>query len=634
MELNKALSTYARRKELAACRAAFAVGQARKLTDAWSHAILINAHATCGDGKGAEQALSAMRVAGHRPCVMSYTAALKAPCACGDLDAARRLLREMETDFSEAAVAAPQAQPPAVGAKRGRGAAGASSDWVPNVRTANTFIRGCLVAGSASDATELLARLGVDGLWSAVSPDCSTLEYVGALCAQALRLVEASRLADRLAAEPSGAHAAARVRVGIARAALLLGKPKRCVAEVGAAGRLLLAANQESSSRGEVGGVESRDGGDGHATFREHQQAEALAETRALEELAKDGKASKAAMPLLLRRVVCLRSGSGSGAAQRPAEGSGLAAAVEGALGELVRGFGLDEWRTSLNRKADGTGDAMASALRARMGRVLGGDGKAARSAGPLNLDALFAQAETGEGAADGGRTSCRLELGCGAGEWVAAQAAAAPSARWLALEVRRDRAYATAARLALARRSNAAVVACDATGFLEEWTRAGQLDALFVNHPEPPRQAKAGEAGGGEGGDGGESGEAGERAHMLDSRMLRAAAAALHPGGTFTIVTDNQWYAERLYDTLAAHNAFVRAQYEGGGLPASAKVVREAAARKHGQGVQLVCAKPGAWCRHAAEASSYFDRLWQTGISVHSAKHERYVLHVARAGR
>ena len=48
----------------------------------------------------------------------------------------------------------------------------------------------------------------------------------------------------------------------------------RCVAEVGAAGRLLLAATQESSSRGEVGG----DGGDGHATFREHQQAEALAE--------------------------------------------------------------------------------------------------------------------------------------------------------------------------------------------------------------------------------------------------------------------------------------------------------------------------------------------------------------------
>ena len=46
-----------------------------------------------------------------------------------------------------------------------------------------------------------------------------------------------------------------------------------------------------------------------------------------------------------------------------------------------------------------------------------------------------------------------------------------------------------------------------------------------------------------------------------------------------------------------------------------------------------MVLAPPGRWCRHEAEgASSYFDRLWKTGLSAHSATHDRYVLHVRTA--
>ncbi len=48
--------------------------------------------------------------------------------------------------------------------------------------------------------------------------------------------------------------------------------------------------------------------------------------------------------------------------------------------------------------------------------------------------------------------------------------------------------------------------------------------------------------------------------------------------------------------------------------------------------GIELVAAPPGPWCGWRAESSSYFDRLWRTGISAHSAAHERFVLHVARA--
>ena len=132
-------------------------------TDSWSHAILINAHATVGDGDGALSALAAMRRAGYRPCVMSYTAALKAPCAVGDLDLARQILGEMERDFEEAAAAA-AAKGKGKGAGKGKGGKGGKGkggaqgegktksfldDWTPNVRTANTFFRGCLVAGGA-----------------------------------------------------------------------------------------------------------------------------------------------------------------------------------------------------------------------------------------------------------------------------------------------------------------------------------------------------------------------------------------------------------------------------------------------------------------------------------------------------
>ena len=136
----------------------------------------------------------------------------------------------------------------------------------------------------------------------------------------------------------------------------------------------------------------------------------------------------------------------------------------------------------------------------------------------------------------------------------------------------------------------------------------------------------------------------------MLTPRLFDAAAAALRPGGTFTIVTDNAWFADLLLDSLAAHGRFRQA---GGGahadgqrqqqqqveeeeeeeevaLPEGGRLVRSDAAT----GLRLVAAPPGPWCRHArAGASSYFDRLWKTGLSVHSAVNERFVLHVRLPG-
>ena len=223
---------------------------------------------------------------------------------------------------------------------------------------------------------------------------------------------------------------------------------------------------------------------------------------------------------------------------------------------------------------------------------------------------------------ADAERTY-RLEIGCGAGEWVVAQAEASPSVSWLAVELRRDRAHATAARAALGARDNVAVLSCDASSALGQWVDEASLDAVYCNHPEPPQQAASTPHAPAPSG-----GDMGEGQCMLNTALLDAAAAALRPGiGTLTIVTDNQWYADRLLEQLGSHGgweAVAGAQPEEG----SGGRVR----RVHGaSGLTLFAAPPGGWCRHASASSSYFDRLWRRGVSRYSAVDERYVLYVRR---
>ena len=106
----------------------------------------------------------------------------------------------------------------------------------------------------------------------------------------------------------------------------------------------------------------------------------------------------------------------------------------------------------------------------------------------------------------------------------------------------------------------------------------------------------------------------------MLNDRLFTAAATALQPGGTLTIVVDNAWYAELLLLAVARHGSF---QPISGVRAEGRKMV------KGHSGFELISAAPGTWCRHEAKASSYFDRLWKTGLSSHSATYTRFVLHV-----
>lgn len=188
-------------------------------------------------------------------------------------------------------------------------------------------------------------------------------------------------------------------------------------------------------------------------TSQAHQRAEALSDLTRLESSLHSPHPTPA-MRLLLSRFLPLL-----------APPSDQPSAALNAL----RAFGLVEWCNRLERSRQGRGEDFACQLERRLHRLLNSrlhlpslfNKKGATSASPIS--ASIAQLEGGGG--------CRLELGCGGGEWLCAQAGASPEVSWLGLELMGRRAFETAARLALEDRHNgAAVQARDEIG--EAWGR------------------------------------------------------------------------------------------------------------------------------------------------------------------
>jgi pentatricopeptide repeat protein len=163
---NNQMAKLATHKQLAEARAIYDALGADGTRNRFSFTIFLNACARCDDVDGAVAALASMRSAGFEPDVVAYTTLLKAHCARGDVRAASAVLAEME------------------GAK--------PIPCRPNVRAANTFLRGCLLAGAVDEGVKVFRRMRTH--WRA-EPDVSSAEYAIALLAQALRLPEAAALA-------------------------------------------------------------------------------------------------------------------------------------------------------------------------------------------------------------------------------------------------------------------------------------------------------------------------------------------------------------------------------------------------------------------------------------------------------
>jgi len=211
------------------------------------------------------------------------------------------------------------------------------------------------------------------------------------------------------------------------------------------------------------------------------------------------------------------------------------------------------------------------------------------------------------------------LELGAGDGEWAAKRAAANDSV-WVVNEYRHDRAAVVLARGALAGLGNVCVAVSDAHTLVARLA-ASSANRVFVSYPEPPVQTAA--AGVEEDYDG---------RHMLDRPLMRDLGRVLLPGtGFVTIVTDNEWYSKLLLKLLTDLNAseFQDRPFFSPMLVAASSSESYSQIAQSPDGLLRVYAgRPGLAVGHAELAATYFDRLWRTGLSKHSKRAQRFIVH------
>lgn len=229
-----------------------------------------------------------------------------------------------------------------------------------------------------------------------------------------------------------------------------------------------------------------------------------------------------------------------------------------------------------------------------------------------------------------GRRRQLNLEVGSGGGEWACAQARASKDSAlgeqvWATLELRMDRVYDAFVQTVFYQIDNMCVMCGDAHHVLERHIAPNTFQRIVVNHPEPPTQTSRGPVKGL------------DNAHMLNKRFLMLCSIAMSPTGLLTILSDNLNYMRLLATSLGREE--LRATFESfeemtEPLPGQPMTWRAF------ESVGPVCIYEG-WpdmrCGFFASQSkggvSYFDRLWSTGISRHSASTERYFICLRKAG-
>ncbi|KAG8461648.1 hypothetical protein KFE25_001266 [Diacronema lutheri] len=639
--LNHEIAALAKRKQLGRAEELFARALAQGLADVHTHTNMINAAVRCAQLERAEKLLARMEAGdGPAPNVVAYTAMLKGYAAAGRMRAAQALLVRMAR--------------PRVDAGR---------PVLPNLRTVHTLLRGCVRTGDVRLAEWAVSRMGAE--W-ACAPDACAYEALALLLCQSLRVRRVRALLDSLRSQCTLDHAPDDARVpavhpcrnaaillALARAHALLAQWARAADALASAQDALDGAHSVAALVRQRDAEAARDGGVGRhgararvhlsarsvLAFLEHRRAEQVRELRELEVAVRDGAAraadapASAALARAFARLLVI-----------PPEvpRANLARALCAASVQAAReAFGLQAFATHAAKQPGGVpARELLARLRARLGLSFS-DGGGAR----LRIASLFAE-EGEDGAEAAGiaagiapgvagiagaarRARVHVELCCGGGEWLVQQAAhdARAGARvlWAGVELRADRAAQAFSRAALARLDNCAVLCADAAELFATRLQPGAIDAVCVNHPQPPEWS------------GGAADSEGE--HLLTHAFFSHVHAALRPGGSLTIVTDNVRYGRSLASALCAFDrpplvfaplaVGVREDEDGG------EDERDA----HGSGgehrlapgeqgrVPLHEGVPPEACGYTVRASSYFDRLW-----AHGKRTRRFFVAVRRA--
>lgn len=192
--LNKEIAQHASRKQLTEAMTLFDKAISLGWANSHTYAAAINANIRCGSVSGAATLFERLRkTKGLKMDVITCTTMLKGFCSEGDIARSVQLFEEMD-----------KSHPPVV----------------PNIRTINTFLRGCVITGDIENADRMIVKTQKD--YSLV-PDVSTWEYLVTLLCQGLLLDKAAPIVGRLQNDTAMSADLGGMNVVIAKAASLLG---------------------------------------------------------------------------------------------------------------------------------------------------------------------------------------------------------------------------------------------------------------------------------------------------------------------------------------------------------------------------------------------------------------------------
>lgn len=650
--LNRQIASHAQARDLAAARSVLQTLESKGWANGHTYAAAVHALCRCGDWRSAEEALARAekaglfnRGAGAASGLITRTSMIRGYVECArDLGKARELLERMEKEKVLASK--------------------------PNVRTANTFLRGCLILGSVNDAETLLERMTT--VWAAQEdwykthggkPDASTYELVVSLLCQALRYTDARQVALQGIKELGASPGSAAMFASIARAAIICGNEDAAALNLKRARKIL--SQEADFSEAKLSSVAGSGGKRGTQkwnrdeekdasvadrkaararsleVFQSHRQREILSDIKEVEEFMakhqvpsesskKRKKAEVAKNPLhagidlenLYMRTLCFEDYGDS----EESDSSSLAAQM---CRRLCQKFGLE----SDGPMAQTVLQHFCTVLEPPKKKRKRDDQKKPPSGSPrLDLRRLFASS-----VAKSSESPLHLEICSGSGEWLSSQALRDPNTNWMACELRFDRSARCFQRFALrelTQAANVGIIVGDAQNALENHLKKGCCSKIFINHPEPPHQTdldKAVELD--------TSGETGtEATHLLTLHFLQnSCAAVLQDEGLLTICTDNLGYGEWLLNAFASE-------------PLS-KLFQDALKGKAGKAGRISGPKSGVSLRNEAPpveicgavyrtkggaGGSYFQRLKESekGSRGDGAAEERYYLCLKKRSR
>ena len=592
--------------------------------DSYHACMVIDCCARCGDVAEAERVFKSI----EHPSIELHTVLLKAFAQAGQVFKADELFMNI---------------------------CASHSGVVPNVRTLNTLLRGCLWTAASLDSETIAGGVVTsERAWKIYCDkvgretlDASSYEYSITLLCQALCLQEARERIEEFmkrnkiilkgnasfrGGDQTSLETLAVVHLALARAYALLSQAGdtllACQRVLNAVEGTKAAQAAESKSIGQdlVTRRKQTSGGkrswknrnddsssrlDSNVTFRSHRLTEIEMEARKIIGLRDDVTRSKSTLSQKLLTRIFYFSGGGT---------TEIASNEQNEIADrqhedLQRRQLVPIWysyglASLMPNGASGMPDrkliCKQVGLDKKQRRLLSKDGR-------LDLTRLFL---------DSG-SPIDIELGCGFGEWIAQQAKTNRDRNYIAVELRADRVSQIFTKGALELQlDNLCTVGSDCAAFLRNHMPHSKISTVFVNHPEPPTQTlgdnendlKAVMNGGT------------EPAHMLNSLTLIAVTDCLQTDGKMVIVSDNRWYAKLVCATLVAvirrNKCSLKSLTTKEATVSGLRVVES-----FGDGVTLYEKTPGRSGNNDEGGKTWFDRLWQTGTGRHAERSTRFVI-------